>query len=97
MVYIINIKTVYICFLSGKASYGRDSKGGWMLFSLHKTIQNHLETLEKQRVDMLSVLSDMSRYNVSEFETHLPTTVSYPKRKTTVVFEHRLYKELYFA
>jgi len=70
-----------------------------MLFSLHATIQNHikhLETLEKQRVDMLSVLSDMSR-NVSEFETHLPPKVAYPKRKATVVFEHRLYKELYFA
>ena len=68
-----------------------------MLFSLYKTIQNHLETPEKQRVDMLSVLSDMSRYNVSQFETHLPTKVPYPKRKTTVVFEHCLYKELYFA
>jgi len=68
-----------------------------MLFSLHKTIQNHLEILQKQRVDMMSVLSDMSRYNVSKFETHLPTTVAYPKQKSTVVFEHRLYKELYFA
>lgn len=70
-----------------------------MLFSLHATIQNHIkhiETLEKHRVDMLSVLSDMSRC-VSTFETHLPTTVPYPKRKATVVFEHRLYKELHFA
>lgn len=100
MVYIINIKTVYISFfLSGKESFGRHSIGGWMLSSLHATMQNHiklLETLEKQRVDMLSVLSDMSR-TVSEIEAHLPTTVAYPKRKATVVFEHGLYKELYFA
>lgn len=72
--------------------------GGWMLVSLKEAVEEqHHQANRKYRIDLMDILIATTSYMAKTFETQLPEDVEYPRRKCTAVFEHCLYKELYFS
>lgn len=83
---------------SEKESYGRKKQGGWMLNSLHKVVQEQLElmtTKHDHRIDLLSVLISVAWTVSACFETNFGAGTENPKRKSAIVLEHCLHKEIY--
>ncbi|XP_071148336.1 caspase-7-like isoform X2 [Mytilus edulis] len=81
---------------SEKYSYGRVTLGGWMLVCLNKAVDEQLrQSNRRYHIDLLDILIAVTSAVAKNFETHLSEDNS--RRKCTVVFEHCLYKELYFS
>ncbi|XP_063411180.1 uncharacterized protein LOC134694114 [Mytilus trossulus] len=81
---------------SEKYSYGRVKLGGWMLVCLNKAVDEQLRQSNKSyHIDLMDILIAVTSAVAKNFETHLSDDNS--SRKCAVVFEHCLYKELYFS
>ncbi|XP_056017527.1 uncharacterized protein LOC125669447 isoform X2 [Ostrea edulis] len=82
----------------GKASFGREEKGGWMIHVMHRIMVQHVEFIQKDKencLDFLSVMTNVMRHIGFYFETDTgnPNTSGY---KAAPTLQHKLSKDLIF-
>ncbi|XP_061175581.1 uncharacterized protein LOC133184508 [Saccostrea echinata] len=82
----------------GKAGFGRDEKGGWMIHEMHRIMEKYIEFIGQDRrncLDFLSVMTCVMRVIGFYYETDTgnPNTSGL---KTAPTMQHKLSKDLIF-